>query len=42
MLIGANLNYKYLNLSGSVDQKEWKGSFELEFQGPSFGIIATF
>ena len=40
--IGANLNYKYLNLTGSVDQKEWKGSFELEFQGPSFGIIATF
>lgn len=40
--IGANLNYKYLNLFGNVDQEEWKGSFELDFQGPSFGIFATF
>ena len=40
--IGANLSYKYLSLFGNVDQEEWKGAFDLEFQGPSFGIIATF
>jgi len=40
--IGANLNYKYLNLFGNVDQEMWKGSFEMEFQGPSLGLIATF
>ncbi|MGI9531161.1 hypothetical protein [Lutimonas sp.] len=40
--IGVNLNYKYLNLFGDVDQNMWKGSFEMEFQGPSLGLIATF
>ena len=40
--IGANLNYKYLKLIGNVDQAMWKGSFEMQFQGPSLGLIATF
>ena len=40
--IGANLSYNYLSLNGNVDQENWKGSFQLQFQGPSLGLIAAF
>lgn len=40
--IGARISYKYLNLYGNVNEENWKGSFELQFHGPSLGLSASF
>lgn len=40
--IGARFSYKYLNLFGDVNEEKWKGTFELQFHGPSLGLSASF
>ena len=40
--IGASLSYKFLQLFGNVTQEDWNGSFEMQFQGPSLGLTASF
>jgi len=40
--IGFNVNYHYTNYYADVTQDRWNGSFDMTFQGPSFGVTANF
>lgn len=40
--IGFSVNYHYLNYYANVTQEKWNGSFDMTFQGPSFGVTANF
>jgi hypothetical protein len=40
--IGLSVNYHYLNYYANVTQDQWNGSFDMTFQGPSFGVTANF
>ena len=40
--IGFSVNYHYLNYYADVTQDKWNGSFDMTFQGPSFGVTANF
>ena len=40
--IGFSVNYHYLNYYANVTQERWNGSFDMTFQGPSFGVTANF
>jgi hypothetical protein len=40
--IGFSVNYHYLNYYADVNKTRWNGSFDMTFQGPSFGVTANF
>jgi hypothetical protein len=40
--IGFSVNYHYINYYADVTQDRWNGSFDMSFQGPSFGVNANF
>ena len=40
--IGFSVKFHYINYYANVDQKNWNGSFDMLYRGPSFGLNANF
>jgi len=40
--IGIGLDYRYFNVYAKLDQSNWKGKFDMSFQGPMVSINANF
>jgi len=40
--LGVNLNYEFLNFNANIDEPDFRGSFDLTFNGPSLRVIGNF
>ena len=40
--LGINLNYEFMNFNANIDETDFRGSFDLTFNGPSLRLVGNF